>query len=54
MDKLDKFINFAANDEYRRRLKIIAAAAKRKQSDYLRWLIDREYEKHTQDNGKDE
>jgi predicted transcriptional regulator len=53
MDDTRKFINFQASNEIRKKLQYLARKTERSQSGVLRWLIDREYEKHSPTNGND-
>jgi predicted transcriptional regulator len=54
MEKI--LITFQADDLTREKLKELAKKTERSYSGWLRWIIDREYDKHspTPDNGKDQ
>ena len=56
MQKQRIFVNFEVSEEVKKKLRYLADQEGRSQSNWMRWIIDREYEQHspTQDNGKDQ
>ncbi len=51
-----KLVTFQAKKEIREKLDYLAKLTSRSKSNWMRWIIEREYEQHspTPDNGKDQ
>lgn len=51
----NKLVTFLADEEIREKLDRLAKRAKRSKANWMRWIIEREYDQHspTDDNGKD-
>ena len=49
-----KLVTFQADKNIREKLDYLAKLASRSKSNWMRWIIEREYEQHspTEDNGK--
>ncbi len=56
MDKQRIFVNFEVSEDVKEKLRYLADKTKRSQSNWMRWIIEREYDQHspTPDNGKDQ
>ena len=56
MEKQRIFVNFEVSEELKKKLLYLADQTKRSQSNWMRWIIEREYEQHspTRDNGNEQ